>query len=206
MNLRLSWLDETTNILLRFERSREIKLTATIAPPMTFDEFIRQHGDESGVELVDGQLVRLTMPGSEHGEICLTTGSMIREHVKKRKLGRVMSNDTFIRTKPGRVRGADVCYISFDTLPADQLTPKGPLTPPLELVVEVKSSSDSYRVISEKAFESLDAGVKMVLLIDPETESVGVYRPNEFPQRFHNGDTVTLADVLPEFAVPVKAF
>jgi Uma2 family endonuclease len=182
-------------------------MTATTsAPTLTFDEFVRRHGDESGIELVDGQIVRLDMPGGDHGEVCLTAGSMIRDHVKARKLGRVMSNDTFIRTKAERCRGADICYVSYATMPADVPTPKGPLTPPLDLVVEVKSPTDSYREVSEKAFEYLDAGVKLVLVLDPETESAGVYRPNELPQRFHNGDTVTLPDVLPEFAVPVKSF
>lgn len=40
--------------------------TATLPPPigpMTADEFLRLHGDESGIELIDGQIVRLPMPG-----------------------------------------------------------------------------------------------------------------------------------------------
>ena len=37
---------------------------------MTADEFLRLHGDESGIELVDGQLVRIPMPGAKHGEVC----------------------------------------------------------------------------------------------------------------------------------------
>lgn len=172
------------------------------------DEFLRLHGDESGVELVDGVITRLPMPGSEHGEVCVNTVLAIGGFVKSHNLGRVMSNDTFVRTRtnPDGCRGADVLFVSYATLPADVPTPKGPLTPPLELVVKVRSPSDSYSQVSAKAFEYLEAGVKVVLVLDPETASAGVFRPNELPRRFHNGDTVTIPDVLPGFAVPVAKF
>ena len=45
-----------------------------------------------------------------------------------------------------------------------------------------------------------------MLVLDPDTESVAVYRENEFPIRMHNGDELTLSDVLPGFSVLVKKF
>lgn len=182
--------------------------TVTSPPPtlVTADEFLKHHGDESGIELVNGVVTRLPMPGFEHGEICLNAGALIREVVKRDKLGRVVSNDSFIRTSPTGCRGADVAYVSYATLPADVPIPKGPITPPLELVVEVRSPSDPYRAVADKAYEYLDAGVRVVLVIDPETQSAGVFRLNELPVRFHNGDVVTLPDILPGFAVPVSKF
>lgn len=175
-------------------------------PLMTAEEFVRLHGDESGVELVDGQLVRLPMPGSEHGEVCLTAGAMVRDHVKRAGLGRVMGNDTFVRVRPDGVRGADVCFISYARLPKDRPTPKGPLEVPPELVVEVRSPTDRIKDVSAKAYEYLEAGVSVVLALDPDTQSAAVYRADELPQRFSNGDEVSLADVLPGFAVPARAF
>lgn len=44
------------------------------------------------------------------------------------------------------------------------------------------------------------------MVVDPETESIAVFREEELPQRFHNGDIVTLPGVLPGFKAPVKAF
>lgn len=177
-------------------------------PKVSGEEFLRLHGDDTGVELVNGIVVRTPMPGSKHGEVCVNAVLLIGNFVKRHKLGRVMSNDTFVRTRtePDGFRGADVVFVSYETLPADQPTPKGPLTPPLELVVEVRSPSDSFAEMSTKAYEYLEAGVKVVLVLDPETESAGVFRPTELPQRFHNGDTVTVPDILPEFAVPVAQF
>jgi Uma2 family endonuclease len=172
------------------------------------DEFLRLHGDESGIELVNGVIVTLPMGGARHGEVAGNAGYEIRRHVKQNRLGRVMSNDPFVRTRtnPDGCRGADVLFVSYETLPADLPTPKGAITPPLELVVEGRSTSDTLTQLVGKATEYLDAGVKAVLVLDPETESTGVFRLNELPVRFHNGDTVTLPDVLPGFAVPVAKF
>ncbi len=180
------------------------------APPtlVSAEEFLRLHGDDSGVELVDGQIVRTAMPGFEHGDICGNAFAILREFVKARGLGRVLANDTFIRTKtnPDGFRGADVCYVSYERYAKELPRPKGPVVPPLELVVEVKSPSDSILEMTNKATEYLAAGVKVVMVLDPETESAAVYRADEFPHRFHNGDSVVLPDILPGFSAPVAKF
>ncbi|MGL6097453.1 MAG: Uma2 family endonuclease [Fimbriiglobus sp.] len=181
----------------------------TQAPPlMTADEFLRLHGDETGIELIDGEIVRLPMPGIEHGEVCGNAYFVIREFVKPRKLGRVATNDSYVRTRqnPDGCRGADVLYISYMTFPADQPTPRGAISPPIELVVEVRSPTDTIAALTRKAAEYTEAGVRVVVVLDPDTESAAVFRGDELPQRFHNGDEFTLPDILPGFAVPVKAF
>lgn len=177
------------------------------APPlMTADEFIRLHGDESGVELVNGRVVRYPMPGEGHGEIGGNAHGLIRDIVKTAGLGRVFINDTFIRLRPDLIRGADVSFVSYARLPKDRPRGKGPLEVPPDLVVEVRSPSDRIKDVSAKAYEYLEAGVAVVLVLDPDTESAAVYRADELPQRFSNGDEVSLADVLPGFAVPARAF
>ncbi len=184
--------------------------TATAPAParLTGDEFLRQYGDQSGVELDQGLLLRTPLPGLLHGEVCANAYHLLREFVKPRNLGRLFTNDSFVRTRtdPDSYRGADVLYISYQTLPADRPTPVGAYTPPLELVVEVRSASDSVADMTNKATEHIAAGVKVVLVLDPDLEVAAVYRADEYPIRFHTGDEVTLADVLPGFAVPVKRF
>jgi Uma2 family endonuclease len=53
--------------------------------------------------------------------------------------------------------------------------------------------------------EYLKAGVRVVVILDPSTTSASVYRDaEEFRQILHNGDPLTLPDVLPGFSVPVS--
>ena len=99
-----------------------------------------------------------------------------------------------------------MAFVSYSTRAADNPPPAGALIPPLELVVEVRSPSDSINDMTAKATEYLDAGVKVVVILDPQTDSAGVFRPDELPQRFHNGDELKLDDILPGFAVPVARF
>jgi Uma2 family endonuclease len=174
---------------------------------MTAEEFVKLHGDESGVELVKGRVVRYPMPGVEHGEVCGNAYAFIRETVKQGGLGRVMTNDTYIRTTPDTYRGADVCFISYARLPKEQPRPKGPLEVPPEVVFEVRSPTDRTGDIQIKVGEYLNAGVTVVVVLDPNIEAATVYRQTEeIPQRFSNGDELTLPDVLPGFSVPVRQF
>lgn len=178
------------------------------APPlMTAEEFLNLHGHESGVELIRGRVVRTPMPGGKHGEVCFNTAVIIGGFVKRQGLGRVMSNDTFIRTGtgPDTFRGADVCYLSYARLPKEQETPDGPIPAP-DLVVEVRSPTDRLHQLAGKAAEYLDAGVAVVVVLDPQTASAAVFRPDELARRFDTEAELALPDVLPGFAVPVTAF
>ena len=178
-------------------------------PLVTAEEFVRLHGDESRIELVEGRIVRSPMPGAIHGQVCGTAYSIIRDFIKPRDLGRVMTNDTFIRTNkdPDSYRGADVCFISYELLPKEQKLPKGPLEIPPELVVEVRSPSDRQSDIQIKMWEYLRAGVRVVVMLDPAIEAATIYRESEdIPQRFSNGDELALPDVLPGFSIAVRQF
>jgi Uma2 family endonuclease len=173
---------------------------------LTADEFLRRHGDETGIELVVGRIVSCAPTDAPHGYVSCAITALIYNFVRQHQLGRVFSHDTFVRTKRGEggesVRGPDVAFVSFERLPAGPVT-KGALPVPPNLVVEVRSPRDRISQLSAKASEYIEAGVTVVLVIDPDTESAAVYREDEFPIRMHNGDELTLPDVLPGFSMRV---
>ena len=186
-------------------------MAATIArrkPLVTAEAFLRQYGDDKGVELVQGKIVRYPMPGAKHGEVLMEAGVIFHEFIKAKKLGRVLAGDAFIRTRrtPDSYRGADVCYLSYKQWPKNREIPIGAMEIPPELVIEVKSPSDRWAKVLSKISEYLEAGVCVVIVLDPETESASIHRQDELHQLCHNGDVLTLPDVLPGFSVPVKKF
>jgi Uma2 family endonuclease len=182
----------------------------TTEPLLTADEFMRLHGGETCVELFRGRMVRYPMPGGPHGYICNNASAIITPFVRAHNLGRVFSNDTFTRVRPGEktdtLRGPDLAFISYNRWPKDRAIPQGPLPVAPDLVVEVRSPTDRIPYLSAKASEYLEAGVTVVIVIDPDTESLAVFRENELPIRMHNGDELTLPDVLPAFVVQVQKF
>jgi len=186
--------------------ARLVSPAPPVSPPqplLTADEFCRLYPDHR-VDLVAGVVQEVPMPGIEHGFICMLFGHLLTSHVLARDVGRVLGNDTWFLTRrsPDGVRGMDVCYISYARLPRGPL-PKGRLEITPELVVEVRSPSDTWTDVFAKVVEYLRAGVDVVAVIDPETRTVSVCRPRMLQEILREADTLTLPDVLPGFAVPV---
>lgn len=186
-------------------------MSSVIAPAgtqalLTADEFARRHGGDY-VELIDGVVKELPVPFQEHGQVCFKVAFALGTHVVSNDLGHLTTNDSFVQTKsdPDRVRGADVCFFSYERLPKGPM-PTGLFAVAPDLVVEVRSPSDGWNEVFIKVGEYLSAGVRVVVVLDMTTLSASVYRKDELQQIFDNGDELSIPDVLPGFAVPVRKF
>lgn len=71
------------------------------------------------------------------------------------------------------------------------------------MAVEVVSPSDAYIDVESKVDEYLDAGVRMVWVLNPQQRNVRVFVPGERPQQLGLGDELTGGTVLPGFSVRV---
>ena len=183
-----------------------IPAPAPTTPLMTAEQFLAKHGDDRYVELVNGHVVEIPMPGSPHGRICSKANYFFAKYEIEAGLGRVLSHDTFVQTKddPVAVRGADLIYLSYARLSKDQPIPTPCPSP--DLIVEVRSPTDRLKQLIKKADEYLDAGVAVVVLLFPESKSAAIHRPNAEPVSLSTTETLELPDILPGFSVPVKAF
>ncbi len=180
---------------------------STAAPTalMTGEEFVLIDGHEL-MSLVDGvPVVEERGRCMLHGQVCATVGSALFDFVKPNRLGTVCSNNTSIRLKrnPDTVFGPDVCYFSAGRLsPGDRSAPVCDVIP--DLVVEVAMATNPWRRLETKARQYRAAGVKVALVIDLETNCASVFR--DAVSYIDEDEEVTLSDVLPGFAVPLKSF
>ncbi|MBX9581408.1 MAG: Uma2 family endonuclease [Gemmataceae bacterium] len=184
--------------------------TATAAPPevlLTAEEYAALPDGGRHTELVRGRVIEMPQPTFRHGVLCNRVGRLLGNFVEERGLGWVLNNDSGVVTErdPDTVRGADIAYFSFAKIPKGQEPEKYPSVAP-ELVFEVRSPSDRWSAVGAKADEYLTAGVRVVCVLDPDTESVGVYTADEFPRRLTADDELTLPEVFPDFRVPVRRF
>jgi Uma2 family endonuclease len=181
--------------------------TNTTERLLTAEEYLALPDDGRQTELVRGRVVEVPPANFRHGVLCNRIGRLIGNFVEDRNLGWVINNDAGVITRrdPDSVRGPDVAFFSYSRVPKGQ-TPEGYPSVAPELVFEVRSPSDRWSAISAKAGEYLNAGVLVVCVLDPETESIGVYTENEFPRRLTIGEELTLPEVLPDFRVPVRRF
>lgn len=190
--------------------------TAVAEERLTVAEFLAKYGHCSGVELVRGRVVWAGQPAGlsrgalvlefKHDVVSSRAAKAVTDFVEANALGWVAINDTFVTVNEddGYVRGADVLFVSYARLPRGPIPDQLPVAP--ELVVEVRSPTDRWGQLFGKVGEYLAAGVTAVVVIDPNTETVSVYRDATGQQIFTTTDELTLPDVLPGFAVPVRRF
>jgi Uma2 family endonuclease len=75
-----------------------------------------------------------------------------------------------------------------------------------DLVVEVLSPGDSAREVAHKIGEYLECGVPLVWLVDPEGETVTVYRTLTDARRLSSEEILSAEPVLPGFSCRVSQF
>jgi Uma2 family endonuclease len=180
------------------------------AGSMSADDLFALGEDTShGYELVDGVLVRMSPTGFQHGEIVFALGFALNAYVKLRKLGKVMAAETgYILSLPGQpdtVLAPDVSYVRAERVPArdDPNIAKFQRLAP-DLVAEVASPDQFKPELAAKARLYLDAGVRLVWIVWPATQTVDVWRPGlDAPvATLASGEALDGLDVVPGFAHP----
>ena len=177
---------------------------ATVATRLiTAEEFGRMAEpiDGSKQELVKGEIEEMPPPKARHGMVQLEIGTLLRNFVKPRKLGWVVTESgTILERDPDTVRGPDVSFYSISRQP---LPPEDYFEIPPDLVVEVLSPDDRRKKVRAKIAEYLTSGVRLVWLVDPEAHTVMVYCGNTRGVEYAENDTLDGGDVLPGFTCPV---
>ncbi len=139
-----------------------------------------------------------------HGFVECNIGAALRDFVRPRKLGRVLTGEVgiFTRRDPDTVRGADVAYLSGERLALVRSSSFLDVTP--EIVVEVLSPDDRWSGVTEKLAEYFAIGVGMVWVADPRKQRMHVYRSLTSIEIFDNQSELSGEGVLPGFRLPVS--
>jgi Uma2 family endonuclease len=169
---------------------------------ITAEELEAMPGGER-LELVRGELVEMPPVGEEHGGSTLLLGSWIVSFVRKNKLGKAGAEWGFILSRdPDVVRAPDVAFVSKSRLKPGRR--KGYFEGAPDLAVEVVSPSDRFGDVQEKVHEYLDAGSRLVWVVDPGRRTVTVWRPNRQAREFRANQKVAGEEVLPGFSFRVN--
>jgi Uma2 family endonuclease len=158
-------------------------------------------------ELVRGRIVRMNPPQSRHGQVCATATVLLANFARKHNLGHVLSNDSGVVTErdPDTLRGADVAFYRFDRVPKGPLG-EGYLDVPPDIVFEVLSPFDKWPKVLAKVAEYLDAGVRVVCVLDPRKATAQLHRPDGDIEILDASQTLRLPEFGDSFAEPVSHF
>jgi Uma2 family endonuclease len=173
---------------------------------MPVEEFEQMPDDGKRYELVHGELRAMPGDGMLHGDVGGRFYVHLWLHVHHHRLGRVFPADTRFRIFPDQelVYGPDIAFVRADRLPLEDLDEYekfGRLAP--DLVVEVVSPRDRTAVVLDKVRDYLQAGVRLVWVVEPDSRTVTAYAPGRDPKVYRDGDNLDGGEVLPEFSLAV---
>ena len=163
---------------------------------------IQDHEDRL-YELVDGILVEKPV-GFYESRIAMVVAFYLESYFEGNPIGITAGESGPVRTTPGQVRMPDVSVILAERIAPHSLKAHKVLRLAPDLAVEVLSESNTKSEMARKLQEYFDSGVRLVWLVDPQTETAQVFRSAE---RFDAvaGDQELLGhDVLPGFAVKLS--
>ncbi len=173
---------------------------------ITLEELLSSE-DAGRYEIVDGQLVEVHVSNLST-VVSSNLLTLLRTYCRAQGLGEVLDANAYYQCfgeDANRARKPDVSYVSRERLPPDWLEENYFRIPP-DLAVEVISTNDTAPEVRKKIEEYLQAGVKMVWEIEPETRTLLIHRLDGTRQMLHDQDTLSGENVVPGFACKVAEF
>jgi Uma2 family endonuclease len=164
-------------------------------------EKIQAQLPDNRMELVDGEIIVMPPSGYESDEVASEFSGQLRNWVRPRKLGRVTGAGAGFNLPNENTRAPDVSFVRAERL---KISPRSFADLAPDLMVKVKSPTDSLKKLRDKIQEFLVLGTLVGILINPEVRSLEVYRLGQDAVVLGDGDTLTLPDLLPGWEIAVS--
>jgi Uma2 family endonuclease len=172
---------------------------------MTADDLMRMPDDGfHKYELDRGRLITMSPAFSKPSMVAANVLTEVNAFVRSRKLGRCGGADWGFKlaADPDTVRAPDVGFVRAERIPPEGIARSYWPGPP-DLAVEVRSASDRTSDVLKKVAEYLEAGTRLVWVLDPERRAALVFRPDGTVTVHGEDGVIDGEDVLPGFALPL---
>lgn len=171
---------------------------------VTADMLLRMPDDGARYELIEGALRRMSPAGFQHGRIIMNIATPLDTHVRAYKLGIVCAAETgfVLASNPDTVRAADVAFIRHERIEHEPSV-EGYWPGAPDLAVEVISPHDLYTEVDEKVAAWLDAGTRMVVVVNPRRHLVMLYHSHTQITLLREVDILRGGDVVPGWQLAI---
>jgi len=170
---------------------------------LTIEDFSKLVADGSRYELSRGELVPMTPVNFQHGKIVIRFGGLLDQFVQRQQLGAVGTEIGFhLARNPDTLRAPDIAFVAKEREPQGAAALKFAELAP-DLAVEVLSPDDSASEVLKKIEEYLAAGVRLIWIADPVTQTVTVYRSLDDVRVLTADQELDGGAVLPGFRVRI---
>ncbi|HLG74417.1 MAG TPA: Uma2 family endonuclease [Chloroflexota bacterium] len=170
-----------------------------------FERVVSRLPEDRRYELIRGEIYAMGGVTKRHGEIAIEIGARLREWNRRTKAGSIGAEVGYtLERGPDTVRVPDVFFIAKGRVSREQ-SRRGYAEVAPDLIVEIRSPSDSWQSLMDRAEQFLEHGSRMALLVEAD-QFIEVLRPGEQPERLTLADVFDGADVLPGFSCRVADF
>jgi Uma2 family endonuclease len=172
---------------------------------VTAEELLQLSAQGKRYELVKGELRKMAPSGNVHGRVAFRLGLRVGGYIEAHDLGEAFAAETGFRIhrNPDTVLAPDFSFIAKGRISAGEVSPTfGDVVP--DLVAEVVLPRKTAVSVQTKVEDWLEAGVRLVWVVYPDTRSVAVYRSLEDVRILREGDTLTGEPALPGFQCPLR--
>lgn len=180
---------------------------STVPTYVTLDAFYQMDDlPEWGAELANGEVIVTPPPASDHSYLARALFRAMDAHVVAHTLGEVFGDGSGyelpIAGRPDTYRIPDVSFIRAGRIPRPRVRHRALALAP-DLAVEVRSPSDTPRVLGGKLADYFDAGTALVWVVDGDARTVEVHAPGTPVRVLGEGDALDGGAVLPGFTLPL---
>ncbi len=178
---------------------------------MTVEEFFDRYTDQPA-EIVNGEVLLMSPNTRPPMDVAGPLYASLLSYTRQGSLGKVTIETAFVLDADERTdwvhhaRQPDVAFVAQERIgPHNEKFGKaGPWRLAPDLAVEVISPTDRYSDITQKIGDYLRYGVRVIILIDPQTQTVRVITSdNPDGRTLHEGDVLSGDPVLPGWSMPV---
>lgn len=157
-------------------------------------------GHDYQLELEEGKIIIMGPSDIVSSEVCAEFLRLLGNWVKPRRLGRLFDSAGGFIMPDTNLKAPDVSFVRASRL---LQSPRyfGELVP--DLVVEIKSQSDRIKTLEKKIQRFIELGAKVGILIDPDAETLTVYRSTGESIELNNNDVLTIPELFPGWELPI---
>ncbi len=169
----------------------------------TDEAFMALPDDGDRYEVVNGELIKMGNSGMEHGNLGTFLGGALEFYVRPRKLGATFDSSTAFKMKSGNKRSPDISFAAKERLKGLKKLPKGFFDGAPDLAIEVLSPSNTFEEIHGKLVEYFESGCRLAWVINPDEESVLVYRKPQPEKLLKITDSLDGEEIVPGFSLAI---
>ncbi len=171
------------------------------APRMTEEQFLAWCDEDVRAEWVDGEVIVMSPANSDHIDLNLWLGAVLRGLVEHHDLGRVFTTELLVRfAKQRRRRMPDLLFVAKARL---DIIKKAHIEGAPDLIMEIVSPDSGSRDWRVKYLEYELAGVREYWIIDPMSQGIEAYALDEHHayRRIEPSEDRIASVVLPGFFI-----